>query len=79
MIKLAYCDFIIDRIRKGLVNDQWTMTDGENLVDDIGDIKFDLHPTEGWLQSTGKTMTVWDTNGKAYLVTVQEAEMLDRD
>jgi hypothetical protein len=79
MIKLAYCDFIADRIRKALVNDQWTMPDGDNLVDDIGPIKMDLHPTEGYMQSTGKTLTVWDTNGKAYFISVQEAPMLDKD
>ena len=44
-IKLAYCDFIADRVRKALVNDQWTMQDGENLIDDIGNVQMDLHPT----------------------------------
>ena len=77
--KLAYCDFIADRIRKSLVNDQWTMHESENLIDDIGPIKMDLHPTEGYLQSTAKTITVWDSNGKAYFISIQEAHMLDKD
>ena len=47
-LKMAYCDFIADRVRKALVNDQWTMQDGENLIDDIGNVQMDLHPTE-WL------------------------------
>jgi hypothetical protein len=39
----------------------------------------DLHPTEGWFQSTKKVITVHDTNGKAYVVTVEEAPVLDKE
>jgi hypothetical protein len=55
------------------------MHESENLIDDIGPIKMDLHPTEGYLQSTAKTITVWDSNGKAYFISIQEAHMLDKD
>ena len=75
---LAYCDFIADRVRKALVNDQWTMQDGENLIDNISNVQMDLHPTEGYLQSTAKSITVHDVNGKAYIVSIQEAPILDK-
>ena len=39
----------------------------------------DLHPTEGYFQSTKKVLTVHDMNGKAYVVTVEEAPFLDKD
>ena len=45
---------------------------------DISKPKMDLHPTEGWFQSTKKVMTMHDINGKAYVVTVEEAPMLDK-
>ena len=77
-LKMAYCDFIADRVRKALVNDQWTMQDGENLIDDIGNVQMDLHPTKGYLQSTAKSITVHDVNGKAYIVSIQEAPILDK-
>jgi len=37
----------------------------------------DLHPTEGYFQSTKKTMIVHDMNGKAYSVTVEEQPFMD--
>jgi hypothetical protein len=36
----------------------------------------DLHPTEGWFQSTKKIIQVTDTNGKSYVVTVEEGPEL---
>jgi hypothetical protein len=41
--------------------------------------KMDLHPTEGWFMSTKKVMTMHDINGKAYVVTIEEAPFLDKD
>jgi len=41
-------------------------------------VNMDLHPTEGWLVSTKKAMTVYDVNGKAYVITVEEAPFLDK-
>ena len=73
--KLAYCDYIADRINK-LIDRE--IGDNETLIDSVGNVNMDLHPTEGWLVSTKKAMTVYDVNGKAYIVSVQEAPMLDK-
>ena len=75
-LKLAYCDYIADRIQK-LVSRE--IGDNDTLIADIGRVEMDLHPTEGWFQSTKKVMTVHDTNGRAYVVTVEEAPMLDKE
>ena len=67
---IAYCDFIADRIRKGLIN---TMNDSLEPIrlKDIGKVNFDLGP-KGEFRSTKKTMYVWDAYGKEYMVTVEE-------
>jgi len=68
---LAYCDYIADRIKKALDLDL-----RENRiytkVDEVGPVKMDLHPTEGYFVSTKKTLKVIDINGKQYKVTVEE-------
>ena len=68
---LAYCDFIADRVRKGLIN---SMNDSLEPVrlKDVGRVNFDLGPN-GEFASTKKTLTVVDMNGKSYIVTVEEA------
>lgn len=71
---LAYCDKIADSIRTALIK-----SDPDGIIGPVGPIKMDLHPTEGWFQSTKKIMTVHDMNGKAYVVTIEEAPMLDLD
>lgn len=66
---LAYCDYIADRIKKGLTQD------AENygsLIDNVGRVEMDLHPEGGYFVSTKKTVRVQDTNGKWYKVTVEE-------
>lgn len=67
---LAYCDFVADRIRKGLLNSM-----GDSLepvrIDAVGKMQWDLGP-EGEFLSTKKTVMV-DIGGKAYRVTVEEA------
>ena len=73
---LAYCDYIADRIQK-LVSKE--IGDNDTLLESIGKVNYDLHPTEGYFQSTKKTITCYDTNGKAYVVTVEEAPFLDKD
>lgn len=67
---LAYCNFIADRIRKGLIN---TMNDSLEPIrlKDIGKVNFDVGP-KGEFKSTKKTMYVWDAYGKEYRVTVEE-------
>ena len=75
-MKLAYCDYIANRIHT-LVSKE--IGDNETLLERVGPTKMDLHPTEGWFMSTKKVMTVHDTNGKAYVVTIEEAPFLDKD
>lgn len=74
MFKLAYCDKIADTIRKSLMG-----YDPDNIIGLVGPVKMDLHPTKGYFQSTKKAITVYDMNGKAYMVTVEEAPLLDKD
>jgi|TARA_B110000196_G_scaffold319934_1_gene339655 hypothetical protein len=75
-MKLAYCDYIANRIHSLLERE---IGDNETLLERVGPTKMDLHPTEGWFMSTKKVMTVHDTNGKAYVVTIEEAPFLDKD
>ena len=72
-MKLAYCDKIADTIRRALLKyDEDGILNGP-----VGTIEMDLHPTEGYFISPKKAIKVWDSNGKAYVVTVEEAPMLD--
>jgi hypothetical protein len=72
-MKLAYCDKIADVIRKSLLK-----YDTDDILNGpVGRIEMDLHPEGGYLVSTKKAIKVWDSNGKAYVVTVEEAPMLD--
>jgi hypothetical protein len=75
-LKLAYCDYIAARLYT-LIDRE--IDDNETMMASVEHPKMDLHPTEGWFQSTKKAMTVHDTNGKAYVITVQEASFLDKD
>ena len=68
-MKLIYCDYIADVLRTSLLA---TTETGASIVKGISSIKLDLHPTEGYFQSTKKTMTVTDRNGTKYLITVEE-------
>ena len=74
MLKLAYCDKIADSIRKALIKN-----DPDGIIGPVGPIQMDLHPTEGYFISPKKMMTVHDMNGKAYVVTIEEAPMLDKE
>ena len=62
---IKYCDYIADVIKKSLCAD-------EGLVSEVGHIKMDLHPEEGYFVSTKKTIPVKDVNGTSYIVTVEE-------
>jgi len=68
---LAYCDFIADRIRKGLLSSASDVFEPVKLID-IGRVKYDLGPN-GEFASTKKTLNVVDMNGKSYIVTIEEA------
>ena len=50
---MVYCDFIADRIRKVLCSE-----DSNSHVEKVGEVQYDLHPTEGYFQSTKKTIDV---------------------
>ena len=67
---IAYCDFIADRIRKGLIN---TLNDSLEPVrlKEIGKVEWDLD-NDGSFKSSKKTMYLWDAYGKEYRVTVEE-------
>jgi len=71
-LKLAYCDKIADSIRKALIK-----SDPDGIIGPVGPIEMDLHPEGGYFVSPKKAMKVWDMNGKAYVVTIEEAPMLD--
>lgn len=73
---LAYCDYIADRIQKLIARE---IGDNDTLISNISAPKMDLHPTEGYFQSTKKIITCHDTNGKAYVITVEEAPFLDKE
>ena len=75
-LKLAYCDYIAARLYT-LIDRE--IDDNDTMMASVEHLKMDLHPTEGWFQSTKKAITVHDTNGKAYVITVQEASFLDKD
>jgi len=74
MLKLAYCDFIADRIKTALRREV-----GAPLthISQVGPIQSDLDPEGGWFVSPKKLIIVHDTNGKAYSVTVEEQPVLD--
>lgn len=64
---LAYCDKVISVIRKSLMQH-----DPDGILGLVGPVKMDLHPEDGYLLSTKKTLEVSDMNGKWYRVTVEE-------
>ena len=65
-MNLAYCDKIADTVRKSLLKYDPAFS---CLVSGV---KFDLHPKEGYLLSTKKTISVSDVNGKGYKITIEE-------
>ena len=75
MFRLAYCDKIADTIRKSLLK-----YDSDGILNGpIGPIKSDLDPVGGWFVSPKKAITLHDSTGKAYVVTIEEAPLLDID
>jgi hypothetical protein len=75
-LKLAYCDYIAARLYTLLDRE---IGDNDTMMASVEHPQMDLHPTEGWVQSTKKAMTVHDINGKAYVVTVEEAPILNKN
>ena len=75
MFKLAYCDKIADTIRKSLLK-----YDPDGILNGVvGPIKSDHDPVGGWFVSPKKAITLHDSNGKAYVITIEEAPLLDID
>ena len=65
----AYCDYIADEISSKFWSQQ-----SENIVAKVGNVNYDLHPEQGWMMSTKKTIELIDKNGKMYRVTVEEID-----
>lgn len=65
---LHYCDYIAAQAKAGIEKDP------DCLIDKAGPVKLDLHPTEGYLQSSKKTVEVTDAQGLRYRVTVEAIE-----
>jgi hypothetical protein len=81
-LKLAYCDYIAARLYTLIdreINHETVLVAVDQIMASVEHPKMDLHPTEGYFQSTKKVLTVHDVNGKAYVVTVEEAPFLDKD
>ena len=74
MFKLAYCDKIADTIKNAL-----KQPDPDGIIAEVGKINWDLDPVGGYLVSTKKMITVYDRNGKAYSVTIEEQPVLDME
>ena len=64
---LAYCDKIADTVRKSLLKH-----DPQGIIGLIGPTEMDLHPTQGYFQSTKKTIEMTDMNSKKYKITIEE-------
>ena len=64
---LAYCDKIADTVRESLLKH-----DPQGIIGLIGPIEMDLHPTQGYFQSTKKTIEMTDMNSKKYKITIEE-------
>lgn len=66
---LAYCDYIASQIFTELTMDSMQPYTKIGHVDFV---KYDLHPIDGYLMSTKKTIEITDVHGKQYKVTVEE-------
>jgi len=66
---LAYCDYIADEINVLFWSQQ-----SEAIIAKVGNVEYDLHPEQGWMMSTKKTLELTDKNGKMYRVTVEEID-----
>lgn len=64
---IAYCDKIANVVRQALLKH-----DPDEIIGLIDPIKWDLHPTEGYMLSTRKVIDMCDMNGKKYRITVEE-------
>lgn len=65
---MDYCDYIADVAFHALLD---AANQPDSLITDAQPPQLDLHSTEGWLQSTDKTIVVQDRNGQFYQITVE--------
>ena len=78
MFKLAYCDKIADVISKALKREiEAPVYASDGIIHHKGAIESDLHPIDGYFVSPKKLIKVWDMNGKAYSITIEEQPALD--
>ena len=68
-MNLAYCDYIASKIQTALRFDSRL---DDTLLHFVDSVQMDLHPEEGYFQSTKKTIRVQDKGGKYYTVTIEE-------
>ena len=66
-MNLAYCDKIAAVIKSALLK-----YDPDGIIGLVDGVKMDLHPTQGYMLSTKKTINVCDMNEKWYKVTIEE-------
>lgn len=68
---LAYCDYIAHRIKEALEAD---VLRGDDKIALVEGVAWHLHPLDGYMLSTKKTIKVTDGNFKRYKVTVEEID-----
>lgn len=66
---MAYCDYIAHTIIKPSLDEDSNSNMG--MLSSVGIVKMDL-AKRGYMQSTKKTITCKDNNGKEYRITVEE-------
>lgn len=69
----SYCDYIAATCAEALDSDLLE----EGVVASVSGPQLDLHPSEGYMLSTAKKLTVTDRWGKQYRILVEE--VVDND
>ena len=71
-MSMAYCDYIAHTIiRPAMIEDG---KDDGGIIREVGHVKMDLEPVEGYMLSTAKRIDAVDMNGKMYRITVEEID-----
>ena len=68
--RMAYCDYIAHTIVKPAL--EMDSNSDQGLMVNVSHVTMDLHPKEGWMRSTVKTINCSDINGKEYKITIEE-------
>jgi hypothetical protein len=69
-MNVAYCDYIAHTIVQPALKAA-TDKGGIGMIQSVSYVKMDL-AEEGYMQSTKRTISVTDINGKEYIVTIEE-------